>query len=423
MITLEHDSLNIRFPQIHPDAVCTIEFQRTLRIPDDNRTHALPPGLGKFPLLHVDDHASKLPAAWQNRGGVFLPMHQAEAMWVRFHSRYPFAVKIAAGKINAVTGKPWTPELKGPRSERFPGGAQASGGLVDGGYYNGIPRNPPLFGGHTVFGPDSFPAGPTPPFCPAYPVFGPAPFDNPAYRERSANTDEDQDYLSVPKQPWLDGFCVEKGKIRQFVAMPMGDGYTVEEQITGDAVHGGLQIIIYPLKPEFYLPPRQKSALRSLNMLSGGVAYGMCASGSSAISGAVGSMASAQSDMGMAPGGLMEQKIHVDSFGIDKFDQTVSAKCFVHLLNSQQYERATGKKPPQATPSAADYTKQGLPFFKEWDNGSQALPGAAPLKKLDSVANLGNKLGKNPLPENGQAPCLPQIIVVKNPNQVREGKF
>ena len=56
----------------------------------------------------------------------------------------------------------------------------------------------------------------------------------------------------LPKQPWLDGYCVEKGVIRQFVAMPLGEGYTVEEQLTGAAQHGGLQIVAYPMKRERY---------------------------------------------------------------------------------------------------------------------------------------------------------------------------
>ena len=30
-----------------------IEFQRTLRIPDDGRDYCLPPGLGRFPLRHL----------------------------------------------------------------------------------------------------------------------------------------------------------------------------------------------------------------------------------------------------------------------------------------------------------------------------------------------------------------------------------
>lgn len=345
MLTLNNDILTVRFPEIHADAVCTIEFQRTLRIPDDNRTHDLPPGLGKFPLSHVDDHPSKLPAAWQKRGGVFLPMHETEAMWIRFHSSYPFAVKVAAGKINAVTGKPWTTELQG--------------------------RNGTAAVRSTI--------------------------------------DDEQDYLSVPRQPWLDGFCVDKGKIRQFVAMPLGQGYTAEEQITGEAVHGGLQIIVYPLKREFYVPPRPFAMVRSMSF--------------SASASSLENTRSMNMDMGLAPGGLMEQVIHEDSWGIDKFDQSVNAKCFVHLLNSQQFEMVTGKKPPTPAPTAADYSKSGLPWFKVDDSAAKALPGAPGLKKLDSVANLGNKLGQNPLPDNAPLPEVLKVITLAPAGQVREGEF
>lgn len=53
MITLERHDLVFRFPEVHKHA--------TLRIPDDNRPHCLPPGLGSFPLLHIDDHAGRHP--------------------------------------------------------------------------------------------------------------------------------------------------------------------------------------------------------------------------------------------------------------------------------------------------------------------------------------------------------------------------
>ncbi len=61
-----------------------------------------------------------------------------------------------------------------------------------------------------------------------------------------------QDYVVIPKQPWLDGFVVKKGVIRQFVAMPLGNGYTAEEQVTGEAEHGGLQITVTPMKWEAF---------------------------------------------------------------------------------------------------------------------------------------------------------------------------
>ena len=168
MITLEQQHLVIRFPEVHQHAEARISFQRTLRIPDDGQDYPLPPGMGEFPLHHVEDHLDKLPATWARRGGVFLPMYQSEALWLNFESPrgYPIALQIAAGKINAVNGEPWQDDM------RF----------------------------------------------------------------------EPQGYVVTDSQPWLDGFCVEKGRIRQFVASPLGAGVTVEEQLTGAAEFGGIQI-------------------------------------------------------------------------------------------------------------------------------------------------------------------------------------
>ena len=86
----------------------TLVFQRTLRIPDDDKTYPLPPGLGRFPVCRVEDYQDRVPASWKERGGVFIPMYQREALWLFFGSVWPpRAVKVAVGKINAVTGKPW----------------------------------------------------------------------------------------------------------------------------------------------------------------------------------------------------------------------------------------------------------------------------------------------------------------------------
>ena len=120
MIELKKDVLRFAFPEIHPHCRVDIEFQRTLRIPDDGDDYPLPPGLGRFPMTHVDDHAARVPAQWHKRGGVMLPMYAAEAMWLNFKPHYvpghdvpwPFAVKVAAGKINAVDGEAWSEGLK-----------------------------------------------------------------------------------------------------------------------------------------------------------------------------------------------------------------------------------------------------------------------------------------------------------------------
>jgi hypothetical protein len=64
MVELKNDSLVFNFPEIHPAARLIIEFKRTLRIPDDGKVYPLPPGIGCFPIRHVDDFATSVPAAW-----------------------------------------------------------------------------------------------------------------------------------------------------------------------------------------------------------------------------------------------------------------------------------------------------------------------------------------------------------------------
>lgn len=333
MIELGEDTLVFRFPEVHPDATIEIRFKRTLRIPDDDKVRPLPPGLGDLPLERVEEHAARLPAGWIDRGGVLLPMYQAEAMWILLSCDlpthggvpYPFAVKIAAGKINAVTGDPWA---------------------------DGLHQDP-------------------------------------------------QDYLIAPDQPWLDGFCVEEGLIRQFVAMPLGRGYTAEEQISGSAEHGGLQILVHPMKRDRYeaLPKPDTGPFEDLEVYCS-VDIAACLD---AESGA----------MGLAPGGLMRQTVFADHYGPDAWELSVSARCFVHILNTTQWTRATGKPAPGQPPSAADYAAAGLPWFEYYDDGQQAVGGSPVLAGLDSVAAKGEKLGETPLPDN--TPVEPTHVVPLGP--------
>lgn len=55
-----------------------------------------------------------------------------------------------------------------------------------------------------------------------------------------------QDYVVTPEQRWLDGIATMKNHVRQFVAMPTGSGYSVEAQVTGQDLVGGLQFEITP---------------------------------------------------------------------------------------------------------------------------------------------------------------------------------
>jgi hypothetical protein len=57
-----------------------------------------------------------------------------------------------------------------------------------------------------------------------------------------------QDYVVLPDQPWLDGIASDDGRIRQFVAMPKGSGYSVEAQVTGEEKIDGMQFELTPVK-------------------------------------------------------------------------------------------------------------------------------------------------------------------------------
>ena len=324
-IKLRDYQLIFRFSGVHEDAELAIEFQRTLRIPDDNREHYLPPGLGEFPLSRVDDYPDNLPDRWAEHGGVFIPMYQAEALWINFRGDYPMAVKIAAGKVNAVTGEAWSEGL----------------------------------------------------------------------------SDVQQDYLVVPGQPWLDGFCVEKGLIRQFVAMPLGEGYTAEEQLTGEVEHGGLQIAVYPMK-------RSKYEEMHREVLTEDEEPPLL-------------WHSPDTEMGLAPGGLMRQEIYEDEHGINAWDTSNGSRCFAHIVNSVQLLHLTGCQPPSEPPTAQNYTNAGLPWYDYYGGDLKALQGAKELTELDSVASVKLKKGKGFLPDND--PVTPSVVKRLSRSMVREGVF
>ena len=118
MMHLNRNNLEIRFPELHENAGVKIDFQRTLRVPDDGQTHYLPPGLGKFPLRHIEDFDLGSNNHLKKRGGIIMPMFQADALWLNFSSinltgeaDYPIAIKIGTGKICAVSGDKWTSSL------------------------------------------------------------------------------------------------------------------------------------------------------------------------------------------------------------------------------------------------------------------------------------------------------------------------
>lgn len=53
-----------------------ISFHRTIRVPDNHKSSALPPSLGRFPLYQVGNYADALPHTMAAKGVLFLPMYR-----------------------------------------------------------------------------------------------------------------------------------------------------------------------------------------------------------------------------------------------------------------------------------------------------------------------------------------------------------
>ncbi|KAI1801665.1 hypothetical protein F4811DRAFT_451374 [Daldinia bambusicola] len=190
-------------PEVH------ISFMRTIRVKGDENKYTPPPGLGSFPLFDTSLYKNKLPASVAAKGGLFFPMHEREAMWMSFDCERSskFAVRPFLGGVNGITG-----------DNILSDGSKSDSSI------------------------------------------------NPAC----------QDYIVVPTQTRLDGISSRHGVVKQFVAtglsaaeqkreprtsnsspatsegdvqgpdLIIGEGRTIEWQMTGKDEIGGIQLQIIP---------------------------------------------------------------------------------------------------------------------------------------------------------------------------------
>ena len=126
-------------------------------------------------------------------------------------------------------------------------------------------------------------------------------------------------------------------------------------------------------------------------------------------------------EFGFGPGGLMRQRIVEDDYGLDAWDQENGSRCFIHLLNSDEYKIITGNNPPHQAPSSQDYNEAGMPWF-EYYSDNKALPGSDILGKLTSVAAKSVEKGDGPLEKNHSV-TPNNIKIIKKSNIVRDGEF
>lgn len=309
----------------------TVDFQRTLRIPETG-LHLLPPGLGRFPLRRVADYPDTAPTEWLSRGGVMLPIYQREAMWLSFNASEPSALQVGVGKVCAVSGLPWIEHLLG----------------------------------------------------------------------------DPQNYVALPDQPWLDGINAGDGFIRQFVAVPLGSGATVEGQVTGEEIHGGVQLRTVGLTPEGLARWRAEQDL-----------HPECSD-----DGLIGSIMpapmAASADMGLGAGGRMRQEVYADDRPLADYYQSGARRVFVHLCSAAQWTAITGETPPPTPVDREAYVRAGLPWFDFYSADARDL---APSGILTQVESVGKKLGMQEKPFDPIDMSTVITLGGTNPEAVIDGKW
>jgi len=383
---------------IHAGGV-TFRFHRTLRVPDSIENNNLPPSLGTFPLLPVENYASRLPDDVCRKGGFIMPIFKREALWISFETKdhVKAAVKLSVGGVNAISG--------------------IAKDLI------------------------------TPPGV-------------------------DQDYIVAGLQPWIDGVAVEPGVVRQFIATTLGQGYTVEEQVTGKAEIGGFQFDVFPRRAEvmgcFWKEKLRLDSLKTPEELSihngettnlrmdliprtvfrsKWIAYGSRwtwlpgedyqdrfknkwtlagyrrrvspsaglqasyidnsppqspSSAGAVVSGASLFQPKKSRDgfLGVSLGGKIVQKIYREKDSHRVYDEESGHRIYVHIVSPEAWEAITGVLPP-ITPINRDmYIRYKLPWFRLYDDYLDHLATASDgLRQLQSVAQLDEQEPNIPSPD------------------------
>lgn len=300
MLTSDLLGLKFSFPDLHEQSELAVQFERTLRIPDDGLKYPQPPSFGRLPLRHVEDFAERLPSEVAERGGMLIPMYQSDSLCISFlRSDIPMAVKIAMGKRCVITGREWSPVL----------------------------------------------------------------------------SESPQDYVVVPNQKWLDGFLVSRGIVNQFVAMPLGDGLSVEKQLEGVEEIGGIQLLVYPMKFSRLAELRERERERKAREPE--IQFSL-------------SRSSQERFMVMGMGGQLKQPIYKDKYGVNAWDQDWSHRCFVTIVNSDQWFAITRQSPPHRRLKARVYRKHEIPWDDKYEEPSMLRPTRL-LKRIQSAHSLHRK--------------------------------
>ncbi|MFJ5997237.1 hypothetical protein [Streptomyces sp. NPDC092370] len=256
-----------------------------------------------------------------------------------------------------------------------------------------------------------------------------------------------QNYVVLPRQPWLDGINSGTGTVRQFVAVPLGLGATVEGQVTGEEVWGGVQLQSFALNDRELTRWREEERQRAERQRampppSGyGAAMPMAAPPASGAFGAPMPMAAPPSPgavpapaagaapagppraavaMGLGVGGSMRQEVYQDDRPLSHWSKRPDGRVFVHLVTPPEWRRITGEAAPPSPVDRAAYTRAGLPWFDYYDEDGEDL---APTDTLGSVKPVGDWLGDDHDPWQPPTPGQTQRLGDAPGKPVEDGNW
>jgi hypothetical protein len=190
-----------------------------------------------------------------------------------------------------------------------------------------------------------------------------------------------QDYVVIPNQKWFDGICSGEGLVRQFVAMPLGQGYTIESQITAEEEFGGFQLVVYS-SVEGRFPVRDPDIDRKIRDRE------TVALHAASIPGRL-----QDASMGIAAGGSIKQQIQKDTYGIESWDIKRKRSLTIHLVNSLAYKTITGFKAPASPITVAAYERAKIPWYSHYDETTPVVKPPSIFKRILGISEIEKQRG------------------------------
>jgi hypothetical protein len=382
-----------------------------VRLPEDGRVYDLPAGLGTFPLVDARPFKEKLSEVGIDDVDLVIPMYDREAMYMEFglqkfdfsNPQQPFAIRPYVGGINAISGESLHHNSNAMSQSFVPGGS-AVGTRVGKSETNEVI--------HAL----------------------------PSQKQDYVVADISIHDIMVCPQ-WLDGIAVAPGRVKQFVSVPFGSDLSIESQIRGKEVLGGIQLEIIPSLPLSHLrqPPTEdisvyihtltgerfaitidrRALVWDLLMMlverSGGTQtldfnrliydgqnleplatlnyYGIS---NSSILGSVYKLRGGGAPpppihpkrMAIGAGGAISQNIKRDRQPPSIWDYRRAKLVNIQIVNSLAFEELTGIVAPASPIDFQMYQELGIPFFRYYLEDAESISGS-----FGNIQSVGSEAG------------------------------